>query len=112
MTKKRVLCSRYGNTWAPPGTVREAECAVCGVAVMIEASDGPTCFAMAMTPRQFRRPNPHDRLRCPNADCEWHEKAVKLVQAIAETPSPRVAELMRQDLDVILTEAAPRASGR
>lgn len=46
----------------------------------------------------------HDVFVCPHAGREWHERALRLVLAIEETPSKRVAELMRLDLADLLAE--------
>jgi hypothetical protein len=66
---------------------------------------GPTGFVSAMAKR-FRA---HDEFVCPHTDEAWHDKALQLAIAINETPSKRLAELMRADLDDLLQEN-PRSS--
>ena len=46
----------------------------------------------------------HDKFVCPHTDEPWHENALQLVIAIDETPSKRLADLMRADLHDILNE--------
>ena len=46
----------------------------------------------------------HDFFCCPHTNKEWHEQALKIVLAIEETPSKRIAALMQQDLLALLTE--------
>jgi hypothetical protein len=45
-----------------------------------------------------------DVFTCPHAGKAWHEKAVELAVAIDETPSKRLAALMKQDLEDLLRE--------
>lgn len=92
-----------GYRWAAPGTVSEAFCAVCGDTCAIRRNVlGPTCFAEAMA----KRPRLHDAITCPNGDAEWHRRASRLREAIAESPSPSVAALMDRDLAAILGRRA------
>jgi len=82
-----------------PGTTDAVECAVCGTVCEVTRNTfGPTSFAAAMA-KSFRY---HDAFACPHASEPWHEQALRLVLAIEETPSKRVAELMRQDLADLL----------
>jgi hypothetical protein len=46
----------------------------------------------------------HDKFSCPNSEQRWHHQALALVRQIDETPSKRLAELMRQDWVDILKE--------
>ena len=46
----------------------------------------------------------HDEFVCLHTDEPWHEKALQLAIAIDETPSKRLADLMRADLQDILDE--------
>ena len=46
----------------------------------------------------------HDEFVCPHTDEPWHEKALQLAIAIDDTPSKRLADLMRADLQDILNE--------
>ncbi len=88
-----------GLWFTDPGALERATCDVCGAPCNIERNAyGPTCFAAAIA-RQKRL---HDVIVCPHRERRWHERACELRRAIAETPSPRVAALMRADLDDIL----------
>ena len=46
----------------------------------------------------------HDEFVCLHTDEPWHEKALQLAIAIDDTPSKRLADLMRADLQDILNE--------
>ena len=61
---------------------------------------GPTGFISAMA-KSFTY---HDEFVCPHTDELWHEKALQLAISIDETPSKRLADLMRADLRDILDE--------
>lgn len=85
-----------------PGTVDSMRCGACGALCEVERDvDKYTDMASAMARRKTRV----DVFRCPHVDTEWHALAVQLVEAIAETPSRRLAALMHQDLEDILTAA-------
>jgi hypothetical protein len=82
-----------------PNTTNEVRCAVCGTICEVTRNTfGPTSFASAMA-GSFRH---HDSFACPHASEQWHEQALRLVLAIEETPSKRVAELMKLDLSELL----------
>ena len=84
-----------------PGAEDEIVCRVCGSLCDVRRDVyGPTSWSTAMA-RTFKR---HDAFICPHADEDWHDKALRLVHAIEETPSKRVAELMKLDLRDILEE--------
>jgi len=44
-----------------------------------------------------------DVFSCPHVNEKWHKKALKLVEAIEKTPSKRVADLMKQDLEELIS---------
>jgi hypothetical protein len=46
----------------------------------------------------------HDSFRCPNIGKDWHDKAVKLVMAINDTPSKSIAAIMNKDLEDVLQQ--------
>jgi hypothetical protein len=78
-----------------PGSANTLTCNVCGESLTPDRNrQGPTGFveAMAGTSR------PHDAFICPFTDAPWHRRALDLILAIEATPSPRVADLMKQDL--------------
>ena len=77
------------------------ECLVCGTECRASRNVyGPTGFASAMSKSSIK----HDRFVCPHTDEGWHQKALRLVIAIYETPSMRIAEIMKSDLNAMLTE--------
>jgi hypothetical protein len=83
----------------PPGTVESKRCEICGAACEVRRDvDTYTSMASAMAKRSIRA----DVFSCPVQETEWHARAVRLVDAIAETPSPRHAALMQLDLDDLL----------
>ena len=46
----------------------------------------------------------HDEFVCPHTDVAWHEQALQLKISIDESPSKRLAELMKADLEDLLRE--------
>ena len=83
-----------------PGTVEARHCEICG-AVCDVRRDVETYTGMisAMAKKSVRA----DVFSCPRQEADWHRQAVQLVDAIAETPSPRLAALMKLDLNDLLT---------
>ncbi len=85
-----------------PGTVDSMRCGACGAVCDVERGvDTYTSMFSAMQ-RKTRRV---DKFLCPHVGADWHDLAVRLVQAIAETPSRRLAALMHQDLEDVLLAA-------
>ena len=79
----------------------ERQCRVCGTKCRATRNVfGPTGFVSAMA----KRFNYHDEFVCPHTDEAWHEQALRLAIGISETPSKRLAELMRADLEDLLRE--------
>lgn len=82
-----------------PGAVEQMRCAACGAVCTVRRdTETYTCMASAMAKRKSRV----DEFSCPHVGADWHQQAVQLVEAIAETPSRRVAALIRQDLEDLL----------
>lgn len=82
----------------------EHHCRVCGSLCRVSRDVfGPTSWGTAMA-RKFTH---HDEFVCPHTDKPWHEQALKLVMAIDETPSKRIAALMQADLEDLLRENLP-----
>jgi hypothetical protein len=91
-----------------PDTVEEMFCRVCDTRCNVERSIiDSTCFVEAMA----KRGHWHDRFECPHIGKQWHEQALKLCLEIDRTPSKRLAELMRRDLNDILVENGRRPGG-
>ena len=91
----------YDVFFEKPGDVEERFCRVCGTVCEVERNRlGPTGWVTAMAKKDIL----HDYFFCRYMNEHWHSQALKLVQAIEETPSKRVAELMRLDLLDLLSE--------
>lgn len=83
------------------GVAEEKACRVCGAACEVERSlFGPISWAdWTATSRRY-----HDRFMCPHAHKPWHRQALRLTQEIHATASPRLAHLLRQDLQEVLSQ--------
>jgi hypothetical protein len=94
--------SGYDLFFSEPGaTTDERHCRICRTACTVTRNLlGPTSFAEAMSHKNHL----HDRFQCPHSEEEWHEQALLLVQEIERTPSKRLADLMRLDLQDLLQE--------
>lgn len=91
----------YDVFYTEPNTVDEMFCKVCGTRCEVERGlFGPTSWAEA----QAEGGHWHDRFICPHSCKPWHETAVDLYFEMEETPSKRIAELMRLDLEDLLRE--------
>lgn len=79
----------------------ERQCQVCGTKCRITRNAfGPTGFVSAMAKRFTH----HDEFVCPHTDVAWHEQALQLQISIDESPSKRLAEFMKADLEDLLRE--------
>jgi hypothetical protein len=84
-----------------PGNLDEWRCRICGsIATVTRNVFGPTSTASSLA-KVFVH---HDIFVCPHADVDWHHQAYRLLNAIEETPSKRLAALIQQDLDDLLQE--------
>ena len=84
---------------ADPGTEATVLCRVCkSECEVTRDAYGPTSLASAMA----KKHSAHDIFACSHVGEPWHEQALRLITAIEESPSARVAELMQQDLDELL----------
>ncbi|MBT3187365.1 MAG: hypothetical protein HOG15_12350 [Anaerolineae bacterium] len=91
----------YEVFYETPDTVKEKSCQVCGSACDVTRGVyGPSNFIEAKN----KMADLYDVFSCPNTDKDWHELALKLLMAIDEMPSKRVAALMRLDLQDLLNE--------
>lgn len=89
----------YDLFFTEPDSVEEMCCKVCGTVCEVERSmTGPTGWAEAVA----KRGHWHDEYRCPHSSQPWHEQALRLVIEIEKSPSKRLIELMRKDLEEIL----------
>jgi hypothetical protein len=99
----------YDNFVTDRDAVREMHCRVCGSKCNVKRNDyGPTCFAAAVA-KKYRY---HDHFFCPHTDEGWHRKALDLVLSLENTPSKRVRELIRMDLEDLLKEKAKYFSAK
>ena len=79
----------------------DRKCGVCGCDCRLTQNVfDPTGFGSAMG-NGF---DYHDEFVCPHTDDTWHKQALQLAVAIDETPSKRVADLMKADLEDLLVE--------
>ena len=91
----------YDKFFTRPGEVDEMTCNVCGdICNVTRDAMGATSFAAALG----RHETLHDSFECPHREEIWHQTALRLVEAIESTPSKRLAELMRLDLEDTLKE--------
>jgi hypothetical protein len=91
----------YDYFVAEANSGEDRECLVCGSECRASRNvNGPTGFITAMSKRATR----HDRFVCPNTDEAWHQKALRLKIAINETPSMRIAKIMKYDLQDLIQE--------
>lgn len=95
---RKVIEQGYRS--APCGTVDEATCEICGAScILARGVVGPTSWAEAIG----RGKHAHDAIRCPHADEDWHNQAVRLHRAIADHPSERLRGMMREELHMVVT---------
>jgi hypothetical protein len=93
----------YDIFYTKPGSSEDINCTVCGTKCSVERNVyGPSSWITAWG----KKYSYHDIFTCPHTGKEWHEQALKLILAIEETPSKRVAELMEIDLRDLLKENA------
>lgn len=92
---------------AAPGTAEKMRCRVCQTDCTVRRNvNGPASFGEAMAKRSHR----HDVFECPHAGAAWHGQALRLVEALEDTPSKRVAQLLQQDLDDLRRDHATASS--
>ena len=86
-----------------PGEKKVVRCRVCGTECNVRRNvNEPTGWMAGIAGRRKR----HDRFDCPHAGQPWHERALKLRQAIDDCPSESVRKLMLDDLGFMLQERA------
>jgi hypothetical protein len=91
----------YETFYVIPLTVEEMSCRVCGSKCDVKRDvPGPRQFVSAASSGSGL----YDVFTCPHGGKVWHDKALQLAVAIDDTPSKRVAALMRQDLEDLLRE--------
>jgi hypothetical protein len=91
----------YEKFFRDPGSTKKMNCRVCGAVCGVEKDVyGPVNFAMAMA----KVNDLYDVFTCPHGGKDWHEKALALVVEIERTPSKRIADLMKLDLEDMLKE--------
>lgn len=85
-----------------PGTHTDQEeifCGVCGEKMTVRRNvSGPRCFAQAMSHSK----SVYDLYSCPNREQDWHEQVVEIRKEAIRIPSMRLAEIMLEEVDVIL----------
>ena len=96
--------SRYDFFVAKPNSGETRHCLACGSECgTVRNVFGPTGWAAAMA-GHFTN---HDEFVCPHTNEPWHHQAVRLAMAIADSPSKRVAEMMRADRKDLVRENLP-----
>jgi hypothetical protein len=91
----------YEIFYTDPGKAADMRCRVCGSVCTVKRNVyTPANFEMALN----KVSDLYDVFTCPHAGKGWHEQAVRLLLAIEETPSKRLAGLMKLDLKDILEE--------
>ena len=91
----------YDIFFENPGEVEERSCQVCYTRCeVIRGKYGPTSWVEGMG----NRGHLHDYFYCPHVNKPWHQEALRIVLAIQETPSKRLAALMQADLIDLLAE--------
>lgn len=81
----------------PPGEV--VNCGVCGDAMNERRNVlGPRGYASALAGSKSL----HDEFECPNRESDWHVQIVKLRRKIEETPSSKIADLLKTEVLEIL----------
>jgi len=84
-----------------PGTSASEKCGICGTEMDIERDrDVYTSYACAMAKKSVRM----DAFYCPHNEEEWHNIASDLIDELNNTVSPTLREIMKKDLDKIITE--------
>jgi hypothetical protein len=90
-----------------PGISDEMKCRVCGKTCDVRRNvTGPTGHISAISGNHTL----HDSFNCPSAGEDWHNKAVKLVKAIEDTPSQTISDIMSKDLKDILEKSLKKPS--
>lgn len=94
-----MLHKGYDYFTRPVGSDQQLNCRVCGQLLTDRPRCvGPTGFVEAMAGHAHE----HDAYACEYSDTAWHERALRLVREIKQTSSPRVAAIMKRDLDEVL----------
>lgn len=82
-----------------PGTADQVSCRVCrATCTVVRNATGATSFAGAVT----KTVKVHDLFTCPNSQTVWHVDALRLAEAVNDSPNPRIAAQMRMDLDELI----------
>jgi hypothetical protein len=94
----------YDVFFEKPGEVSERICRICGEQCIVKHDQsGPTSWGGAMA----HKSTVHDYFYCSHTQEDWHNQVLALVEAIENTPSKRLAGLMKLDLEDILRENLP-----
>jgi hypothetical protein len=100
----QLECDTQCRYTPDPGEVPVGEtvhCGVCGDA-MVEKRDcyGPRGFAQAIGGGKSK----YDCFNCPNAEEMWHRQVVVLRNKADQSPSAKLANMMRDEANEILTD--------
>lgn len=79
-------------------------CNVCNGLMTVERNcSGPTSSVEAMSGGKHN----YDKFTCSNSGKDWHTQAIYLIKEIQRTPSETISDLLREELDQILTTKRP-----
>lgn len=95
MNTIRYHCG-YDYFTPDPGKWKTKRCKACGTQCDIERNHTGKRTRWGPSDSVF------DVFSCPNANIKWHTEVIKILQAIRDTPSPRIAAIMKKDVDDIL----------
>lgn len=91
----------YDYFTSAPGEVESMLCRVCAEKMQVRRNvNGPTGFAEAIAGSKHL----HDAFACPNSGHDWHDQAIELMEAIDETPSRTIADLIKAELKQVVRE--------
>ena len=105
-----TLHAGYDSFTPGPGEWPDhVNCKVCNDVMVVERNcEGPTSYVMAIA-RSTRK---HDFYYCNNSKQDWHQQAIKLLEEIKNTSSPRLAEAITLDLNDVLKSRKALSKGR
>ncbi len=98
MNKIILYHAGYDYFTPDPGEWEFKRCKACGMECDVERNH------IGQRTRWGSNDSVFDIFSCPNADVSWHTEVIKILQAIKDTPSKRIAAIMKKDVDDLLIE--------
>ncbi len=106
--KSAIKINWYGNQGhlsPDPGTVKTAECGICGKQMNVKRNVlGATSWAESMGHGKHL----HDSFTCPNLNKDWHEKIVSLKCEAHNTASDKIKKILKEEIAELLEANAVR----